>query len=117
MKGWRQLRKHLGSIQRLVYCQLRQRAPRPLGHCFVMELGAEWVQFIPIIERATADTIQIANLGWSEQPGQKRMLYTQSGNLVTKRSVGGEQYGRFLIHVRGVGTPLMWAAFTFSSST
>jgi uncharacterized protein len=57
------------------------------------------VQFIPIIERATEQTIDIANLGWSEQPNRKRLLYTQDGNLVTKRSVGGEQYGRFLVDI------------------
>jgi uncharacterized protein len=57
------------------------------------------VQFIPIVERASQETIEIANLGWSEQPGRKRLLYTQSGNLVTKRSVGSEQYGRFLVDI------------------
>ena len=41
----------------------------------------------------------IANQGWSEQPGRKRLLYTQTGNLVTERSVGGEQYGRFLVDI------------------
>jgi uncharacterized protein len=54
---------------------------------------------IPIIERATEQTIDIANLGWSEQPNRKRLLYTQDGNLVTKRSVGEEQYGQFLVDV------------------
>ncbi len=58
-----------------------------------------WVQFIPIVERATEQTIEIANKGWSEQPGHKRLLYTQTGNLVTERTVGGEQYGRFLVDV------------------
>jgi uncharacterized protein len=62
-------------------------------------MHAQWVQFIPIIERASEETIQIANLGWSEQPGRKRLLYTQSGNLVTNRSVGAEQYGRFLVDI------------------
>jgi uncharacterized protein len=57
------------------------------------------VQFIPIIERATEDTLQIANLGWGDRPGSKRLLYTQAGSLVTTRSVGGEQYGRFLVDV------------------
>ena len=42
---------------------------------------------------------EIANQGWSERPGQKRLLYTQTGNLVTERTVGSEQYGRFLIDV------------------
>jgi uncharacterized protein len=62
-------------------------------------MKAKWLQFIPIVERANADTLEIANLGWSEQPGRKRLLYTQTGNLVTTRSVGGEQYGRFLVDI------------------
>ena len=62
-------------------------------------MHAKWVQFIPIVERASAETIDIANQGWSEQPGRKRLLYTQSGNLVTNRSVGGEQYGQFLVDI------------------
>ncbi len=33
------------------------------------ELGAKWVQFIPIIERATEQTIHLANRGWSEAAG------------------------------------------------
>ncbi|MCB0911918.1 MAG: SPASM domain-containing protein [Propionibacteriaceae bacterium] len=51
-----------------------------------------------------------ANQGWSERPGGHRLLYTQTGSLVTERSVGGAQYGRFLVDVyeewirRDVGT-------------
>ena len=63
------------------------------------ELHADWMQFIPIVERATAETLPIANLGWSERPGGQRLLYTQTGSLVTERSVGGEQYGRFLVDI------------------
>jgi uncharacterized protein len=62
-------------------------------------MEAKWLQFIPVVERASEETIGIANLGWSEQPNRKRLLYTQSGNLVTKRSVGGEQYGQFLVDI------------------
>ena len=58
------------------------------------------MQFIPIVERATAETLAIANQGWSDRPGAgKRLLYTQTGDLVTDRSVGGEQYGRFLVDI------------------
>jgi uncharacterized protein len=73
---------------------------RTVYRFFRDELGAKWMQFIPIIERATEATIDIANLGWSDQPGRgKRLLYTQTGDRVTDRSVGGEQYGRFLIDI------------------
>ena len=53
----------------------------------------------PIVERATEETLQLANQGWSEQSGGKRLLYTQTGNLVTERTVGARQYGRFLVDV------------------
>jgi uncharacterized protein len=100
MKGWRQLRKHRVDFN--ILCTVNsanEHHGRRVYRFFRDELCAEWVQFIPIVERTTAETIQIANLGWSERPGSKRMLYTQSGNIVTNRSVGGEQYGRFLVDI------------------
>ena len=73
------------------------------------ELGAEFIQFIPIIERTTAEMLAIANEGWGDNV-KGRPLYTQSGDLVTDRSIGPEQYGRFLVDVfeewvrRDIGT-------------
>ncbi len=60
------------------------------------ELKAEFMQFIPIVERATTDLLPLADIGWSERAGGERPLYTQTGSLVTHRSVGSEEYGRFL---------------------
>ncbi len=100
MQGWRRLRKH--GVEFNILCTVNaanQKHGRTVYRFFRDELGAKWMQFIPVIERATADTIAIANLGWSEQPGRKRLLYSQEGDLVTERSVGGEQYGRFLIDI------------------
>jgi uncharacterized protein len=62
-------------------------------------MQAKYLQFIPIVERATEDTIDQANLGWSDRPGGARPLYVQQGALVTARSVRAEQYGRFLIDI------------------
>jgi uncharacterized protein len=62
------------------------------------ECGAEFVQFIPIVERATAETFAVANAGWGERV-KDRPLYTQEGTLVTERSVSPGGYGRFLIDV------------------
>jgi uncharacterized protein len=100
MQGWRHLRRH--GVEFNILCTVNaanEKHGRTIYHFFRDELGAKWVQFIPIIERATADTITIANQGWSEQPGRKRLLYRQTGNLVTDRSVGAEQYGRFLVDI------------------
>jgi uncharacterized protein len=100
MKGWRKLRQH--NVDFNILCTVNsanEHHGRSVYRFFRDELGAQWVQFIPIIERATADTIQIANLGWSERPGERRLLYTQSGDMVTDRSVGGKQYGQFMIDI------------------
>jgi len=60
--------------------------------------GARFMQFIPIVERATPETLLVANTGWGEKV-RDRPLYTQDGSLVTERSVSPEGYGRFLVDV------------------
>ncbi|HKJ87258.1 MAG TPA: anaerobic sulfatase maturase [Gammaproteobacteria bacterium] len=72
-------------------------ADRPLRvyRFFRDELKARHIQFIPIIERATPETLEEANLGWGDRR-HKRRLYRQEGNLVTERSVQPEQWGAFL---------------------
>src|SRR3984885_627887 len=100
MRGWRHLRRH--GVEFNILCTVNaanEKHGRVVYRFFRDELGAKWVQFIPIVERATKETLEIANQGWSEQAGQKRLLYTQDGDLVTKRSVGSEQYGHFLVDI------------------
>lgn len=63
------------------------------------DLRAKFVQFIPIVERATPQTLALAEKGWSESDGGERPLYEQVGNLVTSRSVQPEAYGRFLCEI------------------
>ena len=62
------------------------------------ECGARFMQFIPIVERATPVTLPMANAGWGAAV-RDRPLYTQDGSLVTGRSVSPGGYGRFLIDV------------------
>ena len=100
MAGWRLLQKH--GVEFNILCTVNaanERHGRTVYRFLRDELGAKWMQFIPIIERANEETLAIANQGWSDTPGRKRLLYTQTGNLVTERSVGSEQYGRFLIDI------------------
>jgi len=100
MKGWEALRRH--EVAANVLCTLHAaNADRPVEmyRFFRDELGAEFLQFIPIIERATRETLPIANEGWHEQQGRERLLYTQTGSLVTERSITAEQYGRFLVEI------------------
>jgi len=100
MEGWRALRKH--DVDFNILCTVNaanEKHGRAVYRFFRDELGAKWVQFIPIVERATEQTLDIANLGWSEQPGKKRLLYTQAGDKVTERTVGGLQYGKFMVDI------------------
>jgi serine-type anaerobic sulfatase-maturating enzyme len=66
-------------------------------YCFLRdECGAEFIQFIPIIERV-AEANEDGTVPWTSW--RDRPLYVQAGERVTGRSVTGEQYGRFLIDV------------------
>jgi uncharacterized protein len=60
------------------------------------ECGARFIQFIPIIERVPDAALEgtVPWASWRDRP-----LYEQSGEFVTGRSIGGQQYGRFLIDV------------------
>jgi uncharacterized protein len=100
MKGWQAIRRH--GVDFNILCTVNaanQHHGRTVYRFFRDQLGASWVQFIPIVERATPETIDVANQGWSEQPGRQRLLYTQTGTLVTERTVGGRQYGQFMVDI------------------
>ena len=101
MNGWRLLRKHGVDFNILSTVNAaNERHGRDVYRFLRDDLGAKWMQFIPIVERASPETLAIANQGWSvREDGRKRLLYTQSGNLVTERSVGKRQYGQFLVDI------------------
>jgi uncharacterized protein len=73
------------------------------------EVGARFMQFIPIIERLPGPTVDVPLDQLELSPGlaqkapwrswRDRPLYRQEGSLVTDRSVTAEQYGSFLIGV------------------
>ena len=98
MRGLDVLKRH--GVEWNVLCTLhRYNADHPLEiyHFFRDELGAQFMQFIPIVERVTpeqaAASLDLADPwhSWRDRP-----LYTQAGEVVTERSVTAEQYGRFL---------------------
>lgn len=62
------------------------------------DLGAAFVQLIPIVERVTPELLPLAESGWGSRRGE-RPLYRQAGDQVTHRTVGADQYGRFLIDI------------------
>ena len=87
--------------------------PLEVYRFFRDEVKTDFIQFIPIVERATPELLPIANRGWGDQnlPSQveleelpvakssKRPLYTLEGSLVTERSVKPEQWGEFMIAI------------------
>jgi uncharacterized protein len=80
------------------------------------EVGARFLQFIPIVERATPELLEVANAGWGDRAAKgERPLYTLQGSLVTERSVTADQWGRFLVGIfdewirRDVGTVFVQA--------
>jgi len=100
MRGHRALRRHDVDVN--ILCTVHAANgdyPLEVYRFFRDELQASYMQFIPIVERATDESIALANLGWGERPGADRPLYAQRGGLVTERSVHAEQFGRFLIAI------------------
>ncbi len=101
MRGLDALKRH--HVEWNVLCTLhRNNAGKPLElyHFFRDELGAQFMQFIPIVERLTPEQAAVSMSlvdpwhSWRDRP-----LYTQSGTIVTERSITGEQYGAFLIAI------------------
>jgi uncharacterized protein len=100
MRGWEALHRHKVDIN--ILCTIHAaNADHPLNvyRFFRDELEAGFLQFIPIVERTTAEFLPLANLGWGARHGADRPLYTQHGGFVTERSVGAEQFGRFLVAI------------------
>jgi len=100
MHGWRLLSRHGVDVN--ILCTVHAaNADHPLEvyRFFRDELKTEFIQFIPIIERVTPQMLPVANSGWGERGSDPRPLFLLEGNQVTDRSVGAEQWGRFLIGV------------------
>ena len=111
MAAARLLQQH--KVEFNILCTVHaSNADQPLEvyRFFRDEVKTDFIQFIPIIERATRALLPVANRGWGDQnlpspeeidalpiaKSSKRPLYTLTGSLVTKRSVKSEQWGNFL---------------------
>ena len=73
-----------------------QDHPLDVYRFFRDEMGAQFMQFIPVVERTTETLLPVANIGWSTSRKEQRPLYVQEGNCVTERTVAPEAFGRFL---------------------
>ncbi len=97
MAGYRHLQA--AGVDVNVLCTVHagnQNHPLDLYRFFRDDMGVQFIQFIPIVERTTETLLPLANLGWSTSNKESRPLYVQAGSHVTDRSVGPEAYGEFL---------------------
>ncbi|RME43341.1 MAG: anaerobic sulfatase maturase [Chloroflexi bacterium] len=100
LEGYELLRKHAVDVN--ILCTVHaanQRYPLEVYRFFRDELGARFLQFIPIVERVSDALAPAVAEGWSGGKRGGRPFYRQAGDRVTERSVGAEQYGRFLTTV------------------
>ncbi|SDL13628.1 anaerobic sulfatase maturase [Tessaracoccus oleiagri] len=99
VRGWELIRKH--RVETNILCTVNAaNADHGLEvyRYFRDDLGARFLQFIPIVERAPRHLLPVAERGWRDDDGQ-RVLYRQTGDAITSRSVTGERYGRFLVEI------------------
>lgn len=97
IRGWNLLQAH--QVDTNILCTIHAANvdhPLQVYHFFRNELKAGYIQLIPIVERATAQTIAQSNQGWHGVHGKNRPLYRQEGNLVTERTVPSRKFGEFL---------------------
>jgi uncharacterized protein len=84
MRGVRLLQKHGVEFNVLVTVnRINADYPLEVYHFLRDEVGTEWIQVIPVIERINPDGINVI----------------QKGDTVTERSVQPEQFGRFMIRI------------------
>ncbi len=99
MAGLDNLRAHEVDVN--VMCTVNSangEHPLEVYRFFRDDLAMEFMQFIPVVERASEETLTISNAGWGES-NKNRPLYMNRGSLVTDRSVDPEQWGQFLATV------------------
>jgi uncharacterized protein len=93
MRGLELLKKHGVEFNTLTVVH-RANSRRPLDvYRFLKEIGSQFLQFIPLVERAAPADMKSAGYDFAEPPLPGRR---QTGSPVTPWSVEAEQYGTFL---------------------
>lgn len=96
MRGWAALQRH--GVDTNILCTVNaasQDHPLKVYRFLRDELGASFLQFIPIVERVESKNLEIAERGWRSGSGE-RLLYRQTGDAVTSRSVTSTGFGAFM---------------------
>ncbi len=99
LRGWERLQAHGVDVN--VLCAVHAaNADRPLEvYRFLRdELGARFLQFIPIVERVRSG-LEAACISAGARGEGNRPLYAQTGSRVSTRSVTAARFGRFLCTV------------------
>lgn len=97
VKGWNILQRH--GVRCNILCTVHhanEEHGAQVYRYFRDELGAQYMQFIPIVERVNPADLQRAERGGWRKTGKVDLLYRQAGDAVTSRSTRALQYGRFL---------------------
>lgn len=100
MKAARLLKEN--QVDFNILCTLHAaNADHPLDvyRFFRDELGAAFIQFIPIIERIPEDPQKLDEVQTIPAYLTLRPLYTQRGNRVSNRSITAQQFGNFYISI------------------
>lgn len=93
MRGLEFLKKHKVEFNTLTVVN-RANSQQPLEiYYFLKSIGSEFLQFIPLVERAAPAEMKTAGYDFAEPPlpGEK-----ESSSVVTSWSVEAAQYGKFL---------------------
>ncbi|MBT1166944.1 anaerobic sulfatase maturase [Bifidobacterium simiarum] len=95
-RGWRLLKQY--GVETSLLCTVNNnnaKHPTEVYRFFRDDLGADFIQFIPIVERVPRQYRREAEHGWIKTSGE-RILYRQQGDEVTSRTVRPDDYGTFM---------------------
>lgn len=99
MRGLDVLKRHRVEWNALTTINAANQDHGRLVYTFLRDqCEAQFIQFIPIVERSTAELLPLAEARRLTR-SEERPLYRQEGSHHTTRSVGAEQYGQFLVDV------------------
>ncbi|OTA26951.1 anaerobic sulfatase maturase [Alloscardovia macacae] len=102
VRGWNYLRE--AGVDCNILCTVHhanEAHGREVYTYFRDTLGADFIQFIPIVERVDPAQLERAERGGWRKTGKDSvgLLYKQAGDAVTSRSTKPELYGQFLCDV------------------
>lgn len=99
-RGWDLLQKH--NVDTNVLCAVHAaNAPHPLEvyRFFRDELQAEFIQFIPVVDRLNIGNHALVDDSQQKLTGKRRLRKGKDGELVSQYSVKPNQFGTFLIDI------------------